>query len=201
MINGNTIADLSKVASHFNNHFSNIARNIANEIPKTNHNYREYLKEPIRNSLILHQTTNEEIESVLKSLKINKAFEPNSIPAVVLKHFRKTISIPLTKLMNLSFNQGKFPSILKIAKVLAVFKKGDILDADNYRPISLLSNLSKIIEKLMYKRLYFYLEQIKVVYPFQFSFRNQNSTTHALIEITEKIRDLVIKNCFLLVFT
>ena len=86
MINGNTIADLSKVASDFNNHFSNIAKNIANKIPKTNHNYRAYLKEPIENSFILHQTTNEEIESVLKNLENNKgkAFGPNSIPTVIL---------------------------------------------------------------------------------------------------------------------
>ena len=196
MINGNTIADPSKVASHFNNHFSNIAKNIANKIPKTNHNYREYLKEPIGNYFILHQATNEEIESVLKSLKNNKTFGPNSIPTVILKHFRKTISIPLTKLVNLSFNQDKFPSILKIAKVLAIFKKGDKLDADNYRPISLLSNLSKVIEKLMHKRLYYFLEKMKVFYPFQLGFRNKHSTTHALIEITEKIRGACDKGLF-----
>ena len=99
-------------------------------------------------------------------------------------------------MVNLSFNQDKFPSILKIAKVLAIFKKGDKLDADNYRPISLLSNLSKIIEKLMHKKLYFYLEQIKVFYHFQFGFRNQHSTTHKLIEITEKIREAFDKGLF-----
>ena len=185
MINGNTITDPSKVPSHFNNHFSNIAKNIANKIPKTNHNYREYLKEPTENSFILHQTTNEEIESVLKNLTNDKAFGPNSIPTVILKHFRKTISIPLTKLVNLSFDQGKFPSIIKIAKVLAIFKKGDKLDADNYRLVSLLSNLSKIIEKLMHKRLYFYLEQNKVFYPFP-----------PFIEITEEIREACDKGLF-----
>ena len=131
----------------------------------------------------------------LKNLK-KKAFGPSSIPTVILKHFRKTISIPLTKLVNLSFDQGKFPSILKIAKVLAIFKKGDKLDANNYRPISLLSNLSKIIEKIMHKRLYFYLEQNKVFYPFLFGFRNQHCTTHALIEITEKNREASDKGLF-----
>ena len=196
MINANTIADLPKVASHFNNHFSNIAKNIANKTLKTNHNYRKYLKEPIENSFILNETTNKEIESAYKNHKNNKAFGPNSIPTVILKHFRKTISIPLTKLVNLSFNQGKFPSILKIAEVLAIFKKGDKLDADNYRPISLLSNLSTIIKKLIHKRLYFYLEQIKVFYPVQFACRNQHSTTHALIEITEKIREASNKGLF-----
>ena len=63
---------------------------------------------------------------------------------MILKHFRKIISISLTKLINLSFNQGNFPTILEIAKVLAIFKKEDKLEAGNYRPISLLSNLSKI---------------------------------------------------------
>ena len=75
MINGNKIADPSKVASHFNNHFSNVAKNIANKIPKANQNYREYLKEPIEYSFILHQTTNEEIVSVLKILKNNKGLD------------------------------------------------------------------------------------------------------------------------------
>ena len=113
---------------------------------------------------------------------------------MILKHFRKAISIPLTKLVNLSFNQGKFPSILKKAKVLAIFKKGDKLDAENYKNISLLSNLNKIIEKLMHKRLYFYLEQTKVFYPFQFGFRNQHSSTYALIET--KIREACGKGLF-----
>ena len=99
-------------------------------------------------------------------------------------------------MVNLSFNQDKFPSILKIAKVLAIFKKGDKLDADNYRPISLLSNLSKVIEKLMHKRLYYFLEKMKVFYPFQLGFRNKHSTTHALIEITEKIRGACDKGLF-----
>ena len=65
---------------------------------------------------------------------------------MILKHFRKIISISLTKLINLSFNQGNFPTILEIAKVLAIFKKEDKLDGGNYKPISLLSNLSKIRE-------------------------------------------------------
>ena len=75
MINGNTIADPSKVASHFTSYFSNVGKNIANKIPKANQNYREYLKEPIEYSFILHQTTNEEIESVLKNLKNNNGLD------------------------------------------------------------------------------------------------------------------------------
>ena len=81
---------------------------------------------------------------------------------------------------------GIFPSVLKIAKVVPVFKKDSKLDYSNYRPISLLSNIEKILEKLMYKRLYTFLDN-KNIYDLQFGFR-QYSTSHALINITEDIR-------------
>ena len=114
--------DPSKVASHFNNHFSNVAiKTLQIKYQKQIIIIKSTSKEPMENSFILHQTTNEETKSVLKNLKNDKAFGPNSIPTVILKHFRKTISISFTKLINLSFNQGNFPSILEIAKVLAIF--------------------------------------------------------------------------------
>ena len=83
---------------------------------------------------------------------------------------------------------GVFSSVLKTAKVISVFKKDSKLDYSNYRPISLLSNIEKILEKLMYKRLYTFLNKNNVIYNLQFGFRQQYSTSHALINITENIR-------------
>ena len=83
---------------------------------------------------------------------------------------------------------GVFPSVLKTAKVVPVFKKDSKLDYSNYRPISLLSNIEKILEKLMYKRLYTFLNKNNVIYNLQFGFRQQHSTSHALININENIR-------------
>ena len=83
---------------------------------------------------------------------------------------------------------GVFPSLLKTAKVVPVFKKDSKLDYSNYRPISLLSNIEKILEKLMYKRLYTFLNNNNIIYNLQFGFRQQYSTSHALINITENIR-------------
>ena len=97
--------------------------------------------------------------------------------------------MPLTEVINLSFNQGGFLAVLKIAKVTPTFRKGDKLDVNNYRPISLISNISKIIEKLIHKRLNSFLEQSNIFYPFQFGFRDYHSTTHALIEITDQIKE------------
>ena len=83
---------------------------------------------------------------------------------------------------------GVFPSVLKSAKVVPVFKKDSKLDYSNYRPISLLSNIEKILEKLMYKRLYTFLNNDNIIYNLQFGFRQQYSTSHTLINITENIR-------------
>ena len=75
---------------------------------------------------------------------------------------------------------GVFPSVLKTAKVFLVFKKDS--------KFSLLSNIEKILEKLMYKRMYTFLNKYNVIYNLQFGFRQQYSTSHALINITEHIR-------------
>ena len=94
----------------------------------------------------------------------------------------------LTNLINLSFVKGVFPNVLKMAEVLPTFKKGDKTEKNNYRPISLISNVSKILQKLIYKRLYSFLEENNSFYPYQFGFRPTHSTNSALIEISEQIR-------------
>ena len=80
-----------------------------------------------------------------------------------------------------------FPSVLKTAKVVPVFKKDPKSNYSNYCPISLLSNIEKMLEKLMYKRLYTFLDYNNIIYDLQFGFR-QYSTSHALINIIENIR-------------
>ena len=80
-----------------------------------------------------------------------------------------------------------FPSVLKTAKVVPVFKKDSKLDYSNYRPISLLSNIEKILKKLMYKRLYTFLNNNNIIYNLQFGFRQQYSSSHVLINVTENI--------------
>ena len=126
--------------------------------------------------------------SQIKLLNNNKAVGPSSIPVKILKHCKDHISIPLRDLINMSFSTGTFPSILKTANVIPVYKKGDNSICTNYRPISLLSNISKIIERLMHNRISFFLLHNSLLYNYQFGFRLNHSTNHALIEITEKIR-------------
>ena len=85
----------------------------------------------------------------------------------------------------MSFITGQFPTKGKEAHIIPSYKKGDKLECSNYRPISLLSNISQIIEKAMYTRLYKFLEKYSSLNKKQFGFRNSHSTNHALISITK----------------
>ena len=98
------------------------------------------------------------------------------------------ICVPLSKIYNIPIPTGTRPDKFKNANVIPIFKKGSRLIIANYRPISLLSNVNKIFEKIMYKRIYEFLEKHNILYDLQFGFRAKHSTTHALINITEKIR-------------
>ena len=88
----------------------------------------------------------------------------------------------------MSFTSGVFPSALKIAKVVPVHKKDSKLDFSNYQPISLLSDLDKILEKLMYTGILKFLNNNTLLHLLQFGFRQNYSTMHALISLTETIR-------------
>ena len=101
----------------------------------------------------------EEILRIIFSFQNSKASGPNSIPTEILKMLSFNLCHPLKEIINISFATGIYPDKLKIAKVIPIFKnKGDQLLVSNYRPISLLSNINKIFEKLVHARLYNFLE-------------------------------------------
>ena len=92
-------------------------------------------------------------------------------------------------MFNISFSSGVFLSILKTAKVIPVYKKDSNLDFSNYRPISLLSNFEKILERLMYNRIYKFFSDNNLIYSLQFGFRKKSSTVHvslALLKVLGK---------------
>ena len=97
-------------------------------------------------------------------------------------------SSQLSEIFNISFSSGVFPSILKNAKVIPVHKKDSKLEFSNYCPISLLSNIEKFLERLMYNRINKFFSDNNLIYCLQFGFRQKYSTLHALINLTENIR-------------
>ena len=97
----------------------------------------------------------------------------------------------------MSFETGIYIEKLKLSKIVPIYKeKGDKLLCKNYRPISLLSNINKIYEKLIHKRLYSFFEEQNIIFKNQFGFRKNHSTVHALIDLTEDIRKTIDSNKF-----
>ena len=104
-------------------------------------------------------------------MKLNNAIGPNNIPTTILKEFKSKLSQPLSDMINVSFNKGIFPNFLKIANVIPIHKKGEKLDPNNYRPIFLLSNMSKLYEKAMHIQLTSFFRKIQyILFSFQFGF-------------------------------
>ena len=153
--------------------------------------FSDYLSNESDSTIFLQPTDKEEIANIISSLNSSKASGPNSIPYRILFLLKNDISKQLADLFNLSFLTGVFPSVLKTAKVVPVFKKDSTLDYSNSCLISLLSNIEKILEKLMYKRLYTFLNNNNIIYNLKFGFRQQYSTSHVLINITENTRKAI----------
>ena len=131
----------------------------------------DYLKNRNLNSFFISPVTHPETEDIIISLKNGKSTGPFSIPVKLLKLVKFDISTTLACIFNESITLDIFPDKLKCAKVIPILKKGAHTDPSNYRPISILSVFGKLYEKLMFKRLYEYLDNLNTFYPLQFGFR------------------------------
>ena len=149
-----------------------------------------FLKNRNPTDFVLAHISDNEILDIIKALP-NKATGPASIPLKLLKSVADIIIFPLARIINLSFSSGTFPDVLKTQKIIPLHKGGSTQDLNNFRPISLLSIFDKIIEKLMHKRLYTFLEIHNIIYENQFGFRKKISTGHSLMEITEEIKESI----------
>ena len=171
--------------------FVNIGPDTDSKIPVSqNITPEKFLKDRNQLDFVIALVSEEEVIEIINTLD-NKFMGPNSIPLKLLKLIPDLIITPLCRLINMSFTSGKFHDLLKIVKVIPIHKGGSTVDMNNFRPISLLSIFDKIIEKLMHKRLYKFLDDNNILYDKQFGFRKNNSTIFSLIEITEKIKESI----------
>ena len=188
IVDGNTITAPTEMAENFNNFFPSIGKNLQEKIPPTKKTFTDYLKTPNLEKFTIGLTSADEISDLTCSLDSSKSVGPCSIPTKILKIAREMVSLPLSELINNSISKGIFPDICKLIQVIPTFKNDSRLLCNNYRPISLLSNISKIFEKLIHCRLNLFLEQSNCLYPFQFGFRLNYSTNNALMTIVESIQ-------------
>ena len=184
------------IAEEFNSYFTEVGTKIDETIPPPSANFNDYLNNPSQQSLFLNAVDDAEILNIISQLKISKSCGPTSIPNRLLKDFGPELVIPIKYIINLCFKTGHFPDQLKLADIIPLHKKDERYKCNNYRPISLLSNLSKIFEKTMHSRLYEFLENFDLLYKHQYGFRKKHSTNHALIKIVENIQEKLDNKTF-----
>ena len=183
----------------FNNNFTSIAEKTKSNIFQPKH-YTDYLSNTNTNTFFLVPTDKNEIHFIISSLDSHKSSNPNSLPMKILKLLKNDISQQLSDIFNMSFLTGQFLSVLKIAKVIPIHKNHSKVGHTNQRSISLLSNIEKIIEKLMYKRLSRFLDINNLIYFLQFGFQQKCSTNHVLINLLRVLGKLQIKVDLVLVY-
>ena len=186
--NQDKICDNQNMAEAFNNFFANIGKNVNQKVGASKHDFRCFLsKDSPENSFYMHPTNDNEIKKIVGNLKCSFSAGVDGLSSSFLKQIIPHISIPFSHICNLSIVNGEFPTAMKISKVIPVHKSGDANTLNNYRPISLLPSLSKVLERIMYDRLYKYLSANNMIIPQQFGFRRNYSTELALLHATELI--------------
>ena len=175
-----TLTDPQQILNSLNSHFSTIGK-IQRQQNLCNNNLTSSLSNQL-NSIVFQSTTTNEIESIISKLDSKKASGADEISVSFLKIIKSLVSPIISRLINDSYSSGVYPDSLKISKVIPIHKGGKKSIPGNYRPISLLSNINKIIEKTIYSRLVSYFNKYNIISEHQFRFRQGHNTTMAVTE-------------------
>jgi len=151
-INGERVIDKNKIVNGFNQFYVNIGPNLSKSQPPSSINATSYLKNRNIYSMFIEPTTELEINKIIMAIK-ESAVGWDELSAKVIKKCTSHILFPLSHVFNMSFSSGVFPIELKLAKVIPLYKGDSKYILSNYRPVSVLPVMSKILERLMYNRL------------------------------------------------
>jgi hypothetical protein len=147
-----------------------------NGATKTNNDPLTYIQKnfsQLPSSLYLKKTTTHEIDKIIRSLKCKDSHDYDEISTRILKTSASYVLSPITYIFNKILSTGVFPDRLKFAEVRPLYKMGDKTEFSNYRPISLFTSFSKIIEKIIFKRLCNYLNDNNILVDHQYGFRKK----------------------------
>ena len=185
---GNTISNEQAILNSLNAHFSSVGQKIAQSIETVPYvSYKDYLTNPTQSRFRFEPVNTETVKDVIKELKNKSSSAVDGLSSKLLKELINELSHPIVEIFNQSISTGIFPNSLKIARVRALFKKGDVKNPTNYRPISILPAISKVFEKIMLKQLTTYFDNNSLLYPGQYGFREKHSTELATLELIDRI--------------
>lgn len=184
-------------ANAANTFFTNVGKNLADDILNRLNTTEEQLAAAIistsgpLDSLYFSPTDYIEVKKTIAGLKSSYSSGWDGINNIVLKQCKDIVAPILAHICNLSMTSGIFPDCLKMANVCPIYKSGNPLQITNYRPISLLSSVSKILEKIVNKRLLWFLERHGLLANNQYGFRQNRSTEDAVITLVDHITEQV----------
>ena len=182
LANGNLISDPKQIADAFNDFFVNIGDTgplNANPIA----DFEQYMPAKPNCNLKFHSVTVDNVSRIIDSLKPKTSSGVDSISNKLIKYVKDVILEPLTVIINQMLNVGIFPDLLKISKVIPIYKKNDNTIFSNYRPISLLPSISKVFEKIILDQITTYLDSNDLIHKHQYGFRKNHSTEYAALHI------------------
>ena len=176
-------------ANGFNNYCVNVGPSLAENIPATDTHFSRYLSAStnVKNALFLNPVTKVDILQLVANVKPKKSKGHDELDMCLINKLIPYIVVPLKHIFNISLLNGVFPDSMKIARVIPLFKTGNTKEFSNYRPISLLPQFSKILDKLYHSRLITFIDSNQILYKSQYGFRKEMSTSLAIIELVEEI--------------
>ena len=179
------ITQQKEIAKEFAKHFSSVGERFANKILSPDTPIQDYINQIPRSniSLFLTPTSPGEIKRIICNLPNKKSAGFDQINNILLKQISCTVVEPLSIIFNKSMNEGKFPQRMKLADTIPLYKAKEKYLVDNFRPISLLITLSKILEKLMHNRVYTYFNENNLLYRSQYGFCTRYSCENAVSEL------------------
>ena len=184
------------IANQFNSYFINVGSNLAKSISKSSFSFKQFMSCQDTESFFIKPTSVHEILTLSSNIKISKADGPDGISPRVIKECIHSIVNPLCDIFNMSLCTGIVPDKLKTAKIIPLFKKDNPEYFENYRPVALLSIFAKLLERLMYNRLYDFLIKQNILIHEQFGFRKNYSTSLSVICFTDYILQEIDKGNF-----
>lgn len=194
LINENLESNAEIIANHFNQYFIDIPNKLSSNNDNTEVDYHKFTINKNYPTIFVEPATENEIFNVIMSLRNSNSSGIDNISSNMLKSVVNFITGPLTYLINWSLNTGIFPEVLKTAKVVPIFKKGNRQCVENYRPISLLSAVSKILEKIVSSRMKHFLDTYNILNTAQHGFREGRSTQTAVLGFLKSLYQNIDKN-------
>ena len=189
IIDGRKTSNPEKIANEFGKFYSTLGNNLALQIscgPQSAEHYIDKIPRNL-NSLVMRSITMQEIKNTINSLPNKTSSGHDGISNILLKSIGSNLVFPLHVIFNMSIAEGIFPKQMKMAEIIPLYKGKDIDLVINYRSFSLLITISKLLEKMVYSRVYKFLEWHNILYNSQFGFHNKQSCEHALMELCGKI--------------